>query len=185
MALAILLNDDGTVTVPLTRGYVTILDRPDFERHFHPIEDAPTVRWCAVRYRSGHVYAYRKIRRDDGTYRSAHLHRDILDAPKGIDVDHINGDGLDNRRCNIRLATRTENNANRRLSTNTASRYKGVHWDRDTLSWRAQINCAGKRHHLGRFSSEDDAGLAYNFAAIRFFGEFALLNNLPLHHQAP
>lgn len=178
MADAILFNLDGSVTVPLTKGHSTTLDREDYETFFRPNDGGPTVRWCLVTYRGDHRYAYRKERMPDGTVRTAHLHRDILAAPRGIDVDHINGDGLDNRRNNLRLASRTQNNANRRRSVTAASVYKGVHWDKITKRWRAQIVCRDRKYHLGRFDHEDDAGRAYNAAATRLFGAFARLNEI-------
>jgi hypothetical protein len=105
------------------------------------------------------------------------LHRIILDAPKGTDVDHINGNGLDNRRCNLRLATRSQNHANRFKKPGTTSRFKGVRFERNR--WHAQIRVQYKKTYLGSFRDEIDAALAYNAAALEAFGEFARINTIP------
>ena len=109
------------------------------------------------------------------------LHRVIMNAPDGIGVDHINGDRLDNRKCNLRLATQTQNNRNSRPQK-TTSEYKGVRIDGvgmdGKIRWRASIATSGKVIQLGTFTSEVDAALAYNAAARHFFGEFAWLNKV-------
>jgi hypothetical protein len=105
------------------------------------------------------------------------MHRLILgltsDDP--LEVDHINGDRLDNRRSNLRVANQSQNLANQR-KTRGASRYKGVDWHERHQLWRARIQKDGKRRLLGWFASEDEAGVAYNEAAVRLFGEYARLN---------
>ncbi|WP_412102526.1 HNH endonuclease [Paenibacillus alvei] len=93
-------------------------------------------------------------------------------------VDHINGDPLDNRRENLRVATRNENCRNRRRRKRYKYRFKGVTYDKDKVvnKWRARISYEGKRHCLGYFYTETEAAKAYNEAAIRLHGEFASLN---------
>jgi hypothetical protein len=105
------------------------------------------------------------------------MHRLILGAPKGVQVDHRNGNGLDNRRENLRLATPSQNAANTRQRRGR-SRFKGVYL-RAGGHWRAVIRFHGKGQYLGAFVSETEAALAYNAAAIRLFGEFARLNVIP------
>jgi hypothetical protein len=112
------------------------------------------------------------------------VHDTVL--PKGFLVDHINGDKLDNRRCNLRLATRTDNEANkkkRRTQSGGApsSKYKGVSKAVDkprTKPWRVTITVDKKQYALGMYASEKEAGLAYNKAAIEKFGEFAYINEI-------
>jgi hypothetical protein len=95
-------------------------------------------------------------------------------------VDHVNHDTLDNRRSNLRLCTRIENGRNRRANVGPqSSEYKGVQWVKADRRWKAQI-CVDKRPiTVGSFGSEIEAAVAYNAAATRYFGEFALLNILP------
>lgn len=119
---------------------------------------------------SGNLYAQNN--------KSQQLHRLIMDAPKGKDVDHINGNGLDNRRCNLRLCSRADNCKNRRLSKNNRSGYNGVSWYRDRNQWRAKIQLNHKTIALGYYKNPVDAAKAYNQAAIKYFGEFARLNSV-------
>jgi hypothetical protein len=101
---------------------------------------------------------------------------------KGLIVDHINGDKLDNRKENLRLVTMSQSNMNRGLihfdrRQSVFSKYKGVWWDRN--KWRAAITVEGKKIYLGRFFNENEAALAYNKAALLYHGEFACLNEIP------
>ena len=104
------------------------------------------------------------------------MHRLILSAGEGELIDHINGDGLDNRRCNLRIAT-TQQNAFNQKHHGGSSRHKGVSYRADTGTWRAYITKDGKRKYLGTFASEEDAANAYNIEASRIFGEYAKLNH--------
>jgi hypothetical protein len=108
------------------------------------------------------------------------LHRLLLNAPKGMDVDHIDRNGLNNHRNNLRLATRYQNIANsaKRRSPST-SRYRGVFWNKLCGKWSAQITTDGQSVHLGVYDSEEDAARAYNVALLGKAGEFALPNALP------
>jgi hypothetical protein len=104
------------------------------------------------------------------------MHRLILLAPDTSTVDHANGNRLDNRRENLRLATQSQQNANRPKITGL-SQYKGVHKRQDNLKWVAQIKDPNRRTiHLGSFTSEVAAAIAYDTAAIRLYGQFARLN---------
>ena len=111
------------------------------------------------------------------------LHRVIAGAKKGVMVDHINQNRLDNRRCNLRIANHSTNGMNRKKSGGTASVHKGVAHHSTTCRWQAQIVSNGRRKYLGLFDSEDEAGHAYNKAAIALHGEFACLN--PVGHDKP
>lgn len=102
------------------------------------------------------------------------LHKLIF--PEAEEVDHRNGNGLDNRRENLRPATHRQNLANQRPQVGRSSRFKGVSWDVGRSKWRAYID--KPQRHLGRFSDEIEAVRAYNFAALEAWGEFALLNDL-------
>jgi hypothetical protein len=109
------------------------------------------------------------------------MHRLILGLPPGRfpEVDHINHDTLDNRRINLRIATRTENLYNtQKCHRPTTSRHKGVRQIRSTLKWEATIKVDGKQRFLGTYVLEEDAARAYNAAARELRGEYALLNDV-------
>jgi hypothetical protein len=102
------------------------------------------------------------------------IHRIILaDAEE---VDHINGDGLDNRRMNLRASSRAENMRNTRKPRNNTSGFKGVCWDRDHARWRSYIQINGRLLYLGLFDDLEVAARAYDTAARAHFGAFAALN---------
>lgn len=105
-----------------------------------------------------------------------YMHRLILGAVSGADVDHRNGNGLDNRRLNLRLASRAQNNGNMRAGR-AASGFKGVHFDaRNGGRYRAYITHNQQKRHLGGFDTAEEAARAYDVAAATQFGEFARLN---------
>jgi len=105
-----------------------------------------------------------------------YMHRQIMDAPKGVEVDHINHKKRDNRRANLRLATRSENARNQKKQKHTSSRFKGVYWREHANKWQCCIYIRRKQTHLGYFKSEDEAASAYDTAARLHYGEFAKTN---------
>lgn len=149
--------------VELTRELVALADAADL----HLIE--------------GHIWSASK--RDRIHYANSntagYMHRHILGLRGADHVDHRNGDGLDNRRANLRVATPFENMYNTGPRT---GQYKGVHYDKQTGRWRAQIGANGVRESLGRYDRENDAACAYNKAARVMHGDFARLNLLPTDH---
>jgi hypothetical protein len=113
-----------------------------------------------------------------------YMHRLLLDVPDDVMVDHINRDGLDNRRSNLRPCTNSQNllNAAKRRTnygTSLSSTYKGVSWNKGHNKWRSYVFLGGKQIFLGYFVSEVDAALTYNRAATQHYGEFARLNDIP------
>lgn len=104
------------------------------------------------------------------------MHRFILSAPKGFHVDHIDGNGLNNIRKNIRICTESQNQMNRTKHKSGTSRYKGVYWDRSKMKWRAELVFKEKRYRLGYFKSENLAARCYNEKAIELFEDFVKLN---------
>lgn len=166
-----------TREIVLTRGKVALVDARDYEWLAAMAWCAHTVngyRWVAVR---GELIAP-----GCGT-RLIYMHRVILEPPAGLDVDHINGDALDNRRCNLRACTRQENLRNKRHRRAYSSRFKGVWWSQAANKWVAAIaagerNARGKSRslHLGVFVREEDAARAYDRAALQHFGAFACTN---------
>jgi hypothetical protein len=123
------------------------------------------------------IYAVRFILNPGQRPKITSMHRDIMNSPKGLLVDHRNCDGLDNRRANLRLATHSQNQCNKRKRrSKTSSRFIGVSFDKWTGRWYASIKTNGKTIWLGRFDSEIEAAKAYDRAAIKYHGEFARLN---------
>src|SRR3990167_624881 len=155
--------------IPLTKGYYAIVDASDYEK-------VNAFKWYAAERRTGTgrltVYAGRG-------HGCILMHRFIL-GDSAAEIDHKNGDGLDNRRSNIRPASRTQNNANMKKRLGAASRFKGVSFHPGTGKWRAGIWSSGTRKHLGLFVREWDAAVAYNHAALETFGEFAKINKLKM-----
>jgi hypothetical protein len=131
-------------------------------------------KWSSMRTQSGNTYAYATI-----AGRRIYLHHLITNrAPRGKGrcvVDHVNGDGLDNRRSNLRPAINKQNGANRD-SWGGRSRFKGVSWSKAHQTWQAHIMTDGRSQFLGYFEVETEAARAYDHAALDAFGEFARLN---------
>jgi hypothetical protein len=121
-------------------------------------------------------YALTTIRREDGSAASLYLHRFLLNAPTGLSVDHIDHDGLNNRRSNLRLGTQSQNLGNARNIRGGSSRFKGVTWSKIRRTWIAEIGVGGKMIYLGSFAVEEEAARAYDAAAVATWGEYACLN---------
>lgn len=157
--------------ISLSDGCIAWVDTSDYD-------DVAQYKW-----QHGVPYATRTFINEHGRKDAVTMHKHLL----GINgMDHRNTDPLDNRRCNLRVATQSQNSANRRKSTKrqTYSKYKGVTWDKRYRVWIAQIGVEYKHIHLGTFSSEEDAAKAYDEAAIKYFGEFARPNeDLPINEE--
>jgi hypothetical protein len=106
------------------------------------------------------------------------MHREIIRTPRHLVVDHINHNGLDNRKANLRPATRAQNNYNRLIikRKDSSSKYKGVSWKKEYKKWQAQIYVNGQFKFLGYFEDEIQAAKAYDEAAKKYYGRFACLN---------
>lgn len=161
---------DGDVArVPLTRGRVAIIDKSDAYL-------VASSNWSAMKTGRDKFYAKRNRLVGDGPGPKAVLmHRIILSPPDGMVIDHINGDSLDNRRENLRIARQADNCRNSKMRSDNTSGLKGVFWDKYTGRWMAAIGYQGKFHNLGRFDAPEDAKAAYDEAASNMFGEFARL----------
>ena len=137
-------------TIQLTQGQVTLVDDEDYER-------LAAYKWCANWGKKiNSYYAVTRIR-VGASWRTVRMHRFILDAKPGEHVDHANHDTLDNRRANIRLVTRQENNQNMRLSKRNTRGYCGVHLQTPAKKWRARIVVKGRLIHLGYFATKSSS----------------------------
>lgn len=137
--------------IPLTRGKVALVDDEDFEHLSH-------FKWNAHKCRNTY-YATRQSRVADGRARFIRMHIEIVGTPVGMVTDHINGNGLDNRRKNLRIVTNRENAQNRHVLK--TSKYPGVTWQKEPGKWSARIMIDGRVRSLGLFSDEEKAADAY------------------------
>jgi hypothetical protein len=155
---------DGEVAyVTLTRGCVAVIDAADV----HLVEGW---NWSATPSK-GTFYAQRRTRVDGG--RTIMMHRAILGlVDRATHVDHIDGNGLNNRRCNIRPCSIAQNQHNRGMSRTNTSGYKGVSWDAQGKKWGASIRAFGRQMNLGRFNTAEEAHAAYCAAAEKYHREF-------------
>ena len=154
---------EGARWIPLTKGKFALVDEQDYEplsKYF----------WCYTR--QGYAEATQRKLYDINRI----MHRNMF-PPTELEVDHINGDKLDNRRANLRLATREQNSKN--LRPQKGRKYKGVYYRKKFDNWVASISLDKKLIYLGVFNTDDDAARAYNEAAKRMHGEFAWLNPVP------
>ena len=113
------------------------------------------------------------------------MHREIMRPPDSMNIDHKNGDGLDNQKDNLRLANDSQNLANSRKRRSCSSKYKGVCWHKWNKKWCARTRVNGLLIHLGHFNDELSAAIAYDRAAEKYFGEFALTNKAMNLFQSP
>lgn len=149
----------GARWVPLTGGKFALVDAGDFD-------DVSGFSWC----RAG-GYA---CRRSGGE--TVSMHRHIMSVPRGIEVDHVDGDVFNNRRSNLRLATRQQQTQNQRLRRTNTSGYVGVCWHRGEQRWAATIRVEGRYRRIGAFMCPIEAAKAYDEWARRHRGEYATLN---------
>jgi len=157
--------------IPLTQGKYAIVDPEDYKR-------LSKYKWYAKKcgktfYASRTVWTGKNKKRINIT-----MHRQILNPPYPLVVDHINHNGLDNRKANLRPATRKQNNMNRLCikRKGSPSKYKGVIWHKHTKKWNVQICYNGKRKTIGYFNDEIEAAKAYDEAAKKYHRDFAVLN---------
>jgi hypothetical protein len=161
--------------IPLTRGYEAIIDADDA----HLAEGF--IWFASVKLKSdgtiSSVYACRETSRRNGALRkSVFLHRVIAETPDGFQTDHIDGNGLNNRRANLRLATPAQNQHNQRTSIRNTSGVKGVCWDKRIEKWKAQITINGMRKWLGNYDSIDAAANSYAEASANLHPRFGRLS---------
>jgi len=155
--------------IPLTQGKYTIVDDEDYE-------SLSQHKWYAKK-QSGTYYAVRNVTVSTKKQKTIRMHRVIMDAPSGMEVDHINHDGLDNRKSiNLRLCDKHGNQRNQRIRKGTTSKYKGVHWQKEGRLWVAQAKRDGKQYYLGCSKNEIVAAKKYDTFVKDHYGEYAYLN---------
>jgi hypothetical protein len=156
---------ETTASIDLGNGHAAVVDRADLD-----LLAGLTWRRLGNGYAMAQRWSF-----------TIYMHRLVAGAGPEERVDHANGDPLDNRSCNLRIASASQNGANRgadRRRAGTTSVHKGVSWVKSRNKWAAYIHVDGKTRYLGRYHSEDEAALAYNAAAIEAWGEFARLNDV-------
>lgn len=151
--------------IPLTKGYVAIVDDEDFER-------LNQYKWCYS------IYAERGIRKGNRVFHKK-MHHLLLPPKDGFEIDHINGNKLDNRKENLRYVTRSQNMMNRMVS-GKSSKYKGIYKDKDSNYYVAQIKANNKLQYYKRFSNEIEAAIAYNKNLEQYHGDYSLFNDVVL-----
>ena len=154
------------IEIPLTQGKVAIIDEADW-----PLVSG--FGWYAVKDRNI-WYAQANTSRKEGPRRTVRMHRLLLGlTDQKIKIDHRDGNGLNNRRANLRTCTHTQNLRNRGAQANNKCGFKGVSWHKQHGMWRAQIQVSGRQKHLGYFPTHEAAYAAYCAAAAELHGEFA------------
>lgn len=155
-------------TIPLTKGMVALVDDEDYQL-------ISKYKWYATLNEDGKHYAKRRT----STKHQVYLHREIMKASSGVEIDHIDGNGLNNQKSNLRYCIRRQNAMNTiKRKPSATSKYKGVCWHKGGKKWQSQIHPSGRSILLGLFKNEIDAAIAYNKAAMKHYGEFARLNNV-------
>ena len=149
--------------IPLTQGKFALVDDEDYLT-------ISRYKWCF----GNNGYAIRSSYKTNSNH--SLMHRMIIDTPKGMLTDHINGDKLDNRRSNLRIATKSENMMNAGMRTNNKSGFKGVTWSKNAKKWASQIMINGRHIHFGYFDDPKDAALAHDNGARKYHLDFAKTN---------
>ncbi len=155
--------------IKLTHGYVAIVDDEDYEKlNKH--------KWHVNKY-GDKYYASRTERVGLNKRKHIKMHRQILGiSDSKMFCDHRNGNGLDNRRENLRQCTQAENTMNKRIAKNNTTGFKGVGLNKKTGKFKASIRLKRKLYHIGTYDTAIDAAMAYDNLAIKMYGEFACLN---------
>lgn len=169
--LRLIFQDSKMKRIPLTKGKFAIVDNNDFEW-------LNQWKWCTIKG-GNNWYAIRQNWYDNKSH-LLRMHRVIMNAQKGQEIDHRNGDGLDNQRGNLRFCSHQQNQMNYKIQKyiHFSSKFKGVYWAKNISKWRVQITMNNKNTYLGRFDSEIEAAKVYDAAARELFDEFARTNFL-------
>lgn len=150
--------------IPLTQGKFALVDDEDFER-------INSHKWSLGNVGRNNLYAIRSVYKNGKKEKTVYMHREVLELTSKKHVDHVNSNGLDNQKANLRECTHSENMRNR--IRHNKSGFKGVFQMGNR--WKAMI----RNRYLGLFTTAIDAARAYNAAAKQLYGEFARLNEIP------
>jgi hypothetical protein len=152
-------------------GKYALVDDEDYER-------AKQYKWHCCK--GGNIYyAARNMRILMYIQKKQYLHHFVMQPEKGYIIDHIDGDGLNNTRANLRQATASQNRQNRGKQGNNTSGFKGVSWDNSRNKWQVHISVKGKSTYIGRYETKEMAAIAYDEAARKYHNEFAKTNFEP------
>jgi len=156
------MNDENAIII-LISGYKVLIDKDDLNRVvdvglWHKIKNPNAVYFC-------HTVNYPKVHQ-------IKLHQFIINPPNNMQVDHVSGDTLDNRKVNLRICSHAENQQNRKKGKNNTSGYKGVYFHCGKRKWRTTICVNKKRIYLGYFDTPEEAHEAYCEASKKYHGEF-------------
>jgi len=157
--------------IQLTQGKIALVDDADFEQ-------VNRYKWYAKRSPK-RVYVSRNLPLSGRKRTTQYLHQFLLNPPENSEIDHLDHDGLNNQRSNLRVCSTAENRRNVPVRINNKSGFKGIRWRKDLQLWHARICYNRKRIHLGYFPDPVSAAMAYNTAAKDLHGEFACLNPIP------
>lgn len=157
--------------ISLKNGRIAIIDDEDYEI-------VSQYRWYLLKGKNTE-YACHKKTENAISLPTILMHRLVMNAPKGSQIDHINGDGLDNRKCNLRFCSHQENSRNSPKNWRGTSKYKGVGLCKRRKKWRARIKLNNKQVEIGCYNTEIEAATAYNMVALANFRQFARLNYIP------
>lgn len=155
--------------IPISGGRVAIVDDGDYAL-------ISRFKWSSKQC-GNTVYAHRGYT-ENGRKTMVVMHRFLMGAKSSIQVDHVNGNGLDNRRENLRFATLQQNQFNQTKIPGCSSKFKGVHWNKKFRKFQASIRVHGHRKSLGYFRNDASGAKAYDQAAIKFYGQFARTNEM-------
>jgi len=159
--------------IPLTKGKYALVDDEDYE-------ELNKYNWYAFRSKlEDSYYAARRILLNDGRSRTIFMHRIIVGVHKGKETDHVNGNGLDNQRANLRLVTGSQNQQNRKIGKNNTSGYKGVTWNKKDKLWRAVIKINGIEKYLGGYKNKLEAAMKWTEEKLNKLAEINSKKKIP------
>jgi len=151
--------------IKLTQNQFALVDNKDYK-------NLNKFKWSVLKQKKI-IYASRNIKTIEGKHTTTTMHREIMNPPKGMETDHIDGNGLNNQRKNLRICTHSQNQHNRGKYDCNKSGYKGVCWHKKDKKWRASIKNNGKVIFLGRYNSKVEAYKVYCDACKKYHGEFS------------
>lgn len=155
--------------IKLTQNKYALVDDEDYEQ-------INQYKW-QIHYVGRNCYARGNLQKVNREWKKQYMHRLIMNCPEELQIDHINHNGIDNRKRNLRICTQSQNNRSQRSwQKKTSSKYKGVCWNNYSGKWKTQIRLNNKEIHIGYYANEINAALAYDKKAEELFGKFAYLN---------